>query len=423
MSLPKFNNLFMGSVMRRIIALFAVILLSQQMVFPQVKANQWTTTFGAIIPRYIGSEVNGTEINYGLFASAQYNFSEHSDFRWGAHYAMIRSFSSPVKNNTLSINLDYIYHLAPCDILNPYLGIGVSGLYFSMEKGKDVKNDSYLDYQANIIFGVNWGIIDEYLTEILGEGFSYNTEIAYHTVATDKYDGTYGNVGGLLGGSLDTYMTFKAGFIYRITEGKKYKYCDLYDGIINLTVNADQNQDKKDGDPNTTVSNGLVDYNRIEDIVKRYVKEPANIDYNRIEDIVKRNKPSINFDGMPTNDKNATDGYAPNWVLMGINFEFNSTRFTPESYPILLNAFQILMANPSLRVEIQGHTDNIGSSEVNRKLSRDRADLVKQYLVSKGIAANRLSTSGFGAEKPIADNQTSMGRFLNRRIEFKVLGK
>ncbi|QOJ29624.1 MAG: OmpA family protein [Ignavibacteriales bacterium] len=320
--------------------------------------------------------------------------------------------------------------MAPCDILDPYFGIGVSGLYFSLEKGQSVKDGNYLDYQANLILGVNWGIIDEYLVDILGEGFSYNTEIAYHTVASDGYDGAGGTVGGLLGGSLDTYMTFKAGLIYKITEGKKYRYCDIYDGVLTINSisspspdNKNTNPDNKDTEPNSTVTNGLVDYNRIEDIIKRYVKEPANIDYNRIEDIVKRNKPSINFDGMPTNDKNATDGYAPNWVLMGINFEFNSTRFTPESYPILLNAFQILMANPSLRVEIQGHTDNIGSSEVNRKLSRDRADLVKQYLVSKGIAANRLSTSGFGAEKPIADNQTSMGRFLNRRIEFKVLGK
>lgn len=416
----------MGSVMKKIVSVFAFLLLMQQVSFAQVKANQWTTTFGTLIPRFTGSEVTGTEINFGLFASAQYNFSEHSDFRWGAHYAMVRSLNSPVKNNTLSLNFDYIFHMAPCDILDPYFGIGVSGLYFSLEKGQSVKDGNYLDYQANFILGVNWGIVDEYLADILGEGFSYNTEIAYHTVASDGYDGAGGTVGGLLGGSLDTYMTFKAGLIYKITEGKKYRYCDIYDGVLTINSVNSPNPDNKDTDPNTTsTSNGLVDYNRIEDIIKRYVKEPANIDYNRIEDIVKRNKPTINFDGMPSSDKsnNNNDGYAPNWVLMGINFEFNSTLFTPESYPLLLNAFQILMSNQSLRIEIQGHTDNIGSSEVNRKLSQQRAELVKQYLVSKGVAANRLSTSGFGAEKPIADNQTSMGRYLNRRIEFKVLGK
>lgn len=419
----------MGHVMKRIVSFFAFLLLFQQVTFAQVKANQWTTTFGTLIPRYIGSEVSGTEINFGLFASAQYNFSEHSDFRWGAHYAMIRALGQPVKNNTLSLNFDYIFHMAPCDILDPYFGIGVSGLYYSLEKGKSVKNGNYLDYQANFILGVNWGIVDEYLVDILGEGFSYNTEIAYHTVASDGYDGAGGSIGGLLGGSLDTYMTFKAGLIYKITDGKKYRYCDIYDGVLTINSINTSNPDNKDSDPNTpsdnVTTNGLVDYNRIEDIIKRYVKEPANIDYNRIEDIVKRNKPTINFDGMPSSDNNnnTNDGYAPNWVLMGINFEFNSTRFTPESYPLLLNAFQILMANQSLRIEIQGHTDNIGSSEVNRKLSQQRAELVKQYLVSKGVAANRLSTSGFGAEKPIADNQTSMGRYLNRRIEFKVLGK
>lgn len=417
--------------MKKILLLLVVSFMMQQNTLAQVKAGQWTATFGPVIPRFIGSEVNGTEINFGLFGSAQYNFSEHSDFRWGIAYLMVRSGSSPVKTDVLQFNYDYIYHLAPCDIINPYLGIGVSGIYFTLSKAQSYKNQGYLDYQANFLFGVNWGWLDEYLAEVLGEGWSYNTEIAYHTVSTDKFDGTTGTVGGLLGGSLDTYMSFKAGFIYKITEGTKYKYCDLYDGVLNLTLNAQQNKPNSDGEnpdntttSNPSITNGLIDYNKIEDIVKKYVQEPANIDYNRIEEIVKRNKPTINFDGKPTGDTKSPDGgYAPNWVLMGINFEFNSTRFTSESYPILLNAVQILSSNSSLRVEIQGHTDNIGSSEVNRKLSLERAELVKMYLVSKGIAANRLSVSGAGSDRPIADNKTAMGRYLNRRIEFKVLGK
>lgn len=414
--------------MKRLFLLLSALLIMQPNIYSQVKAGQWTTTFGPTIPRFIGSEVNGTEVNFGLFASAQYNFAEHSDFRWGITYSMLRSASSKIKTDALAFNYDYIYHLAPCDIINPYLGIGVSGLYFTLANARNYKNQGYLDYQANFLFGVNWGIVDEYFTEWFGEGWSYNTEIAYHTVSTDKFDGTTGTVGGLLGGSLDTYMSFKAGFIYRITEGQKYKYCDLYDGILNLSVNAQStntdNNDNPDNTNQTTISNGLVDYNRIEDIVKKYVQEPANIDYNRIEDIVKRNKPAINFDGKPTGDTKSPDGgMAPNWVLMGINFEFNSSRFTAESYPLLLNAVQILSSNPSLRVEIQGHTDNIGSGDVNRKLSLERAELVKMYMVSKGIAANRLSVSGAGSDKPIADNRTSMGRYLNRRIEFKVLGK
>jgi len=78
---------------------------------------------------------------------------------------------------------------------------------------------------------------------------------------------------------------------------------------------------------------------------------------------------------------------------------------------------------PTLKIEISGHTDNVGSSSYNQKLSRERAKAVVDYLLRQNIAANRLVFEGYGMDQPIADNSTAEGRQQNRRTEFKVLEK
>jgi len=77
----------------------------------------------------------------------------------------------------------------------------------------------------------------------------------------------------------------------------------------------------------------------------------------------------------------------------------------------------VLQADATLRLEIQGHTDNVGAPAANLKLSQDRAAAVKAYLVQGGVAAARLTTSGLGDTKPVADNRTDAGRAENRRVE------
>jgi outer membrane protein OmpA-like peptidoglycan-associated protein len=75
---------------------------------------------------------------------------------------------------------------------------------------------------------------------------------------------------------------------------------------------------------------------------------------------------------------------------------------------------------PDIKVSIEGHTDNTGKAETNQKLSENRSASVKKYLVSKGISADRLTTSGYGADRPIEDNKTAAGKAKNRRVEFKL---
>ena len=79
-----------------------------------------------------------------------------------------------------------------------------------------------------------------------------------------------------------------------------------------------------------------------------------------------------------------------------------------------------MTAEPLVKAEVQGHTDNVGDAAKNKALSQKRADAVAKYLVSKGVDASRLTSVGYGSEMPIADNKTAAGKSKNRRVEFKL---
>lgn len=107
-------------------------------------------------------------------------------------------------------------------------------------------------------------------------------------------------------------------------------------------------------------------------------------------------------------------------VLRNIFFETGSAELKPESRVELDKLVELLTQNPTINIEISGHTDNVGSKESNLKLSDNRAKSVSTYLIGKGIAADRLSNKGYGDSKPIDDNNTEQGRANNRRTEFKI---
>jgi outer membrane protein OmpA-like peptidoglycan-associated protein len=108
-------------------------------------------------------------------------------------------------------------------------------------------------------------------------------------------------------------------------------------------------------------------------------------------------------------------------TLRGIYFDTGKATIRPESYHVLDDAVRVLNANPKVIVEIAGHTDSVGSDSYNMRLSDARANSVRTYLISKGIAPNRLIARGYGETSPVASNATRDGRQMNRRIEFRVL--
>lgn len=108
-------------------------------------------------------------------------------------------------------------------------------------------------------------------------------------------------------------------------------------------------------------------------------------------------------------------------ILRNIFFDFDKATLRPESKAELERIYQILIENPRMRIRIAGHTDSMGSDEYNQKLSENRAKAVYEYLIQRGISADRLSYIGYGESRPIDTNDTDEGRQNNRRVEIEIL--
>jgi OmpA-OmpF porin, OOP family len=103
-----------------------------------------------------------------------------------------------------------------------------------------------------------------------------------------------------------------------------------------------------------------------------------------------------------------------------IQFETGSAVIKPESYKLLDEILASSVVAEGLKVGVYGHTDNVGGAQSNQKLSEDRANSVKSYLLSKGLAEQRIESKGFGPARPIADNTTAAGRAQNRRVQIAL---
>lgn len=108
-------------------------------------------------------------------------------------------------------------------------------------------------------------------------------------------------------------------------------------------------------------------------------------------------------------------------VLNNVHFEFNRADLLPDSRALLNKVAKSLLDQPSVRIEVAGHTDSIGSDAYNLSLSQKRADSVRRYLVSQGVKANSIFAKGYGERQPVATNDTDQGRADNRRVEIHLL--
>ncbi len=365
----------------------------------QTYSDGWALGFGLTSPRMFG-DVFAESFDYGGHFFVQRDFDEVSSLRLKLDYLHFSSkgflLTPPQKkgpeNTTIGLGWDYLYTFSSCKPLKLYGGAGGSALYYTLKNAVGTKNNSTIgELAVRFIAGGKLA---------LDKDWDLRAEVSMDQVSTDRFDGVFQKGGGLFGGNLDSYLTAEFGVTYYIDRGPETNYCEAH-GMT-------KPQDAASG----------TDYQKIEDIVKKYAQQPAtDVDYNKIEDIVKRNVPtSASFDS-----KSGSVNPHGNWMLIGVNFDANKSTFRPEAYPILINAAQILLANNALKVQIEGHTDNVGSVAANQKLSEQRADAVKRFLISKGVEESRLSTIGYGATKPISDNKTVQGKAFNRRIEFKVV--
>ena len=105
------------------------------------------------------------------------------------------------------------------------------------------------------------------------------------------------------------------------------------------------------------------------------------------------------------------------FIALDILFETGKSVIQKESLPIIDQIYEMLNLAANIKISIEGHTDNVGDATSNKKLSNDRAKSVMDVLIAKGIDKSRLSSIGWGQEKPVADNRTDEGKAKNRRVE------
>ena len=391
-----------------------LVLLFTASAFAQVTyQNGLGLGFGVTSPRMFG-DAYSEYVDFGGHVFLQKDLDEVNALRLKLDYLHFTENPAPpqppfeisgrangIVNNSVALSLDYLFRYAPCGTVKVYLGAGGSVYYFKLKNadkiyGSDLVGNisSFGELSVNVEVGLTYAIAND-----------WDLRVAYghHTMSTDRFDGIYGKGGGIFGGTLDSYATAELGLIYALQRGPVSHFCDMPAGVGSNYYNSNS-----------------VDYDKITKIVQAAKPAPVvvpEVDYKRIEDMIDKKLDKLK--GKETVVSAANGEFA----LVGINFDTNDATIKAENHAILAQAAATLLANPSIKVEIQGHTDNVGTEKGNKPLSEKRAAAVKKYLVSKGVDESRLITSAFGSTKPVSDNKSVDGKSLNRRVDFKILSK
>jgi outer membrane protein OmpA-like peptidoglycan-associated protein len=202
----------------------------------------------------------------------------------------------------------------------------------------------------------------------------------------------------------DEVLKYKTNPLNKDTDGDG---CD--DGKEVLDMKSDPNKKDTDGD-------GLMDC----DELNIYKTNPLLPDTD--DDGVNDGQEVKNGTNPLKRDVLKVDENKP-IVLKGVNFETNKSDILPTSEEILTMAYNTLKAYPTMKVEISGHTDDVGSDVKNQKLSENRANAVRNWLINKGIEPSRMTTVGYGKKQPMVPNTSPENRAQNRRIEFKIVSR
>lgn len=108
-------------------------------------------------------------------------------------------------------------------------------------------------------------------------------------------------------------------------------------------------------------------------------------------------------------------------ILNNLIFARGKATIDPKSFPELDEVAQMMKENPRMEIQLEGHTDNVGSPKANLKLSEDRVEAVKRYLVAQGVSKHRIRTYAFGGSQPLRNEMTPEARAMNRRVEMRIL--
>lgn len=279
-------------------------------------------------------------------------------------------------------NNDYI--LPENSRLAPYLSTGIGGIYRTL--GSDSSRGAFFDMQIPLVLGLNIKLTSELFLQVQTE---------YRVSVLERQDN----------------LAFSTGFVWLI--GRKHLPKSDPEDLIDIPLPPDRDgdgiSDAEDACPDVA---GLAKFAGCPDTDGDGI--PDNLDACPNEP-----GPASNS-GCPINEqeiepkdldilKQATDN---------VQFETNSAKLLPQSYTVLDKLAELLEKKPDLRLQIHGHTDNVGGRSENLILSQNRAQACGEYLKTKGIKLMRIDMQGFGQTRPLAPNTTAEGRAKNRRVEF-----
>jgi len=376
--------------MKTFLLAFALMLTIGIGVKAQTATDSWAVGFGLSYPRFYSANITTLNSDYGAYLSLQRNFSEHVGLRLKGGYSHLEgkwtdaSFNQVTeKTGLIRGDLDLLYNLVPCAPVSPYLFAGVGVNHKTITNGQSV-------YADNNKFGsqLNIGAGAEFK---MSSRWSLVTEFGYHVTNNSELEGTI--VPAEINGH-DSYIVLSAGLNYFFNKGPASKQCETC--------------------PCEGISKDMTDYKRIDDMMK------DRTDYKRIDDMIVSHMPKEVMNEV-VGDRYIAEISDDRLVLVGVNFAFDKSSLLEESYPVLDKSVKLLNDRPTVNVEIQGYTDFVATESYNQELSVERAQTVKAYLISKGIAETRLTTVGFGKGNPVANNDTEEGRKMNRRIIFKIV--
>lgn len=398
-------------------------------------------------------------------------FQDYRDgFEFGFHAPLSKHFmvNIPVKiglsnkqgeiTNTSIIGLDaqmHYYPLSNPNIFTPYLLAGVGGVYQGMDSF-NVQTPVGIGLDVKIAKNAYFNIQSEYRYSTAENNSNFNHGIGFKYFFGRKEVDTVQVIPVVEIPDMDTDMD---GIL------DKEDSCPTVAGLAVFRGCPDTDGDGvEDGRDDCPVIAGLVEFNGcpdgdgdgIKDGVDKCPTVPGvaafggcpDTDADGIEDAMDK-CPTVAgisaFQGCPDTDMDGTEDskdkcpktYGPisnngcpvieaadrevlTFAMKAVQFQLGKATLVNESYGVLNQIVNIMNKYPDYKLSIDGHTDNTGTAEVNRKLSENRAKACYDYLLSKGIPASRMAYQGFGPAKPIADNSTYSGRTLNRRVEFNL---
>lgn len=303
--------------------------------------------------------------NFGLFGL--YQFSEKLGFQIQVGTGQFTVQYPQEKYITSFIPLEINTLLWPVEgkKFSPFFKFGIGILAFSLNKSPR--------YYDGILLG--------------GAGLSFQVTQRFSWIASADLHYTSGDdFNGITNGVKDGYLSFQTGLVYALGTGeKKRERRDLFRESQIIAQGVAPHQMNNSNARTTTYAS----------------PRPEN-------------PPALEKKNPPVKEKAALN-------FANINFAFDCAELSHSARKILLGIIPLLKKNSKTILEIHGHTDSIGTHSYNQKLSEQRANAVKKFLVRHGISAERLITRGFGEDFPVASNGTKKGREMNRRVEFIYL--